>query len=797
MNINFDNFFSTRFCASGGACTRTLRWIRLLVPLAISFVAVHQASADDTAAVQAAINNCPNGGTVTFPAGTYNIGSTLTLKANCTYQGQGNPVFLGYQGNGSGGYVIAQIHQQIQNIVITGITFDGGGLFFDANDQKGGNVTITNSTFRHIQNTNGWNDVAHMGIYLVGWGFGHVTITNNVFQDITYGNNNYNTDWIAAINGDWVSSALSVEMADSYDINDNTFRNMGSNAIKMPPNSSLTPHPGPYNILRNNFYQIHRMAIENQEGYSGFCVNSLKVDNNVLHSFVSPYWDTMGISVMPWCAVNSEVSQNQIYLSPIGPAVPENHGSGDYNYAIGIEMGLNRADGNIIQSMVGDPGPAWFMSIAISGAVISNNAICGPTKNSPWYGYDSGGGAKQPATFTNNTYTATCASSTGPSITTASALPAGVVGTAYSQVFAGSGGTTPYTWYQTGGSLPPGLALSPAGALSGTPTAAGTWNFTVKLTDSSSQTVTGAFSLTVPTAAAAPLTIGTTSPLPGGSMTVPYSDSLTAAGGTAPYAWAVSSGTLPPGLSLSAAGVISGTPTAAGTFSFVLRATDHVAATATKTINITVSVPSGGGVISDEFNTTPINSSLWALVAPAGGSQSTTGTAVQLVAPGGSTHDPNDSTTNNAVRLEQSISNVDFNVVAKFNSLPSVAANSYNGEGIMVSSDASNFLRFEVYSNQTSGYQIYASSTAASVQGNPFINAALPVTAGSFYLRVGRAGNVWTESWSTDGVNYTTSGTFTQAISTAKTGPYVTNYATTAAATPSNVATVDFFRRLP
>jgi hypothetical protein len=202
-------------------------------------------------------------------------------------------------------------------------------------------------------------------------------------------------------------------------------------------------------------------------------------------------------------------------------------------------------------------------------------------------------------------------------------------------------------------------------------------------------------------------------------------------------------------------------------------------------------------VVPDEFNTTPLNSSLWTLVAPVGGSQSTTGTAVNLVAPASSTHDPNDSPTNNAVRLEQNIGNLDFNVVVKFNSLPPQAVNSYNGEGIMVSGDASNFMRFEVYSNQTAGYQIYASSTVAGVQGNPFINAALPVTAGPFYLRVARAGDVWTESWSTDGINYTTSGTFSQVIATAKIGPYVTNYATTAAQAPLNVATVDFFRSLP
>src|SRR6202011_5118785 len=115
----------------------------------------------------------------------------------------------------------------------------------------------------------------------------------------------------------------------------------------------------------------------------------------------------------------------------------------------------------------------------------------------------------------------------------------------------------------------------------------------------------------------------------------------------------------PTGLSLSTAGVISGTPTATGMFAFTIRATDHAGVAATKSVNLMVNSPSGGGSngrpVTDEFNTKPLNSSLWSLIAPAGGSQSTTGTAVQLVAPAGSTHDPNDLATNNAVRLEQNV----------------------------------------------------------------------------------------------------------------------------------------------
>src|SRR5207253_6026193 len=80
-------------------------------------------------------------------------------------------------------------------------------------------------------------------------------------------------------------------------------------------------------------------------------------------------------------------------------------------------------------------------------------------------------------------------------VTTAS-LPSGTVGAAYSQTVAASGGTGGYTWSTTTGSLSAGLSLAADGAISGTPTAAGTANFTVQVKDSSNMTATKAVSIT-------------------------------------------------------------------------------------------------------------------------------------------------------------------------------------------------------------------------------------------------------------------------------------------------------------
>jgi hypothetical protein len=84
-----------------------------------------------------------------------------------------------------------------------------------------------------------------------------------------------------------------------------------------------------------------------------------------------------------------------------------------------------------------------------------------------------------------------------PSITTSS-LPAGTQNTAYRATLAATGGTTPYTWSLTSGTLPTGLTLAAGtGVISGTPTATGTSNFTVKVSDANAQTATKALSLTI------------------------------------------------------------------------------------------------------------------------------------------------------------------------------------------------------------------------------------------------------------------------------------------------------------
>jgi hypothetical protein len=155
-------------------------------------------------------------------------------------------------------------------------------------------------------------------------------------------------------------------------------------------------------------------------------------------------------------------------------------------------------------------------------------------------------------------------------------LTNGTVGTAYSQTFAASGGSSPYTFTASG--LPSGLALSSGGVLSGTPTASGSSSVTVTATDTNG--CPGSVTTTLTVQAAPPVVI-TLSPgaLPGGTVSTPYSQQMSATGGASPYTFALTSGTLPTGLSLSSSGLISGTPSLAITAPITIRATDSHGAT--------------------------------------------------------------------------------------------------------------------------------------------------------------------------------------------------------------------------
>jgi hypothetical protein len=135
--------------------------------------------------------------------------------------------------------------------------------------------------------------------------------------------------------------------------------------------------------------------------------------------------------------------------------------------------------------------------------------------------------------------------------------------------------------------LPTGISLASTGAISGTPSVSGTFNVTLGVHDSQGTSTTANFSVTI---AAAPALQITTTTLPNGAEGSPYDTTVSATGGTPPYTWSISSGSLPSTVALAATtGNISGTPSTSGTFTPTLRVTDSANNTVTQSYSFTIS----------------------------------------------------------------------------------------------------------------------------------------------------------------------------------------------------------------
>lgn len=144
------------------------------------------------------------------------------------------------------------------------------------------------------------------------------------------------------------------------------------------------------------------------------------------------------------------------------------------------------------------------------------------------------------------------------------------LGAAYTSSIEVTGGTPPFLWTELAGMLPPGLSITEqedtfAQLITGTPTASGDYSFTLQVTDGAGAFMVKTFHISV---------IEITNSPPAGQTGQVYSFAFTVNGGTPPYTFALASGSLPAGLSLSAAGGITGVPTTAETANFTVSVTD-------------------------------------------------------------------------------------------------------------------------------------------------------------------------------------------------------------------------------
>lgn len=189
----------------------------------------------------------------------------------------------------------------------------------------------------------------------------------------------------------------------------------------------------------------------------------------------------------------------------------------------------------------------------------------------------------------------------------------GTINTFFSQQFTASNGNPPYTYALSNSNLPSTITLDPnTGLLSGTPTNTGNYAFTIKATDSSGQTGSQSYTLSV----SGTLSITPTTLTPG-MVDINYSQVLTASGGTSPYTFSVSSGSLPAGITLTSTGsdtaTISGVPQTAGSYDFEILVQDSssIPLTLQQPYNLTIAtvlISPNNVTAGSNFNICPVNS---------------------------------------------------------------------------------------------------------------------------------------------------------------------------------------------
>jgi len=208
-------------------------------------------------------------------------------------------------------------------------------------------------------------------------------------------------------------------------------------------------------------------------------------------------------------------------------------------------------------------------------------------------------------------------------------------------------------------------------------------------------------------------------------------------------------------------------------------------------LNFTTPIYPSNSISSDDFNAPTLNTSLWTVVNPLNdatftiGGSGTSGALLKISVPSGIEHQP--WFGNMAPRIMQPAISKDFEIEVKFQSQ---LTSKYQLQGIIIQQDSDNYLRFEFHDDG----QNNSIFTATFANGVPVFTKNIPISgspsAVPLYMRVKRTGNQWEQSYSSDGVNWTTTVIFEHSLSVTSVGPFAGN-----AGTPSPAFTgmIDYF----
>jgi chitodextrinase/regulation of enolase protein 1 (concanavalin A-like superfamily) len=859
---------------------------------------------DDTAPIQTAINTCPSGGSILFPAGSYKLSGTLYLQSNCSYIGQGAPVLLGYQGTGAGGYQIFELdgsNGSANNVTIGGLIFDGGGTYINETSANFGQtinkITISNNIFRNIINSNVTFGAFQAAIFIEGGTLTNSSIDHNFFSHLADANR-VDNGYSGSLSQDSFKYGVQIHSAANTSINNNVFDWIAGDGIHIGELEQLIDHSG-IQVQNNIFTRLHRNAIEIQIWDAFGAV----VSGNLGGHFVYGYWNTGGLSFASDGAITS---QNNVWdgwndldtgatnglgyceeiwgtgsiVSHVLCASALGTVAGYSFFAAGVDIGHHEwvvpgtsrtfADNITIQdgtycgqyvygvfanetssppyptvTYINDstpagcsafPTPPHNLTATVASAAVVTLSWSAASDTNGITGYNVYRNADKIATVSGTTYqdtglsggnvywynvqavdsvgnvgvgsdpalVTTPASSQPP--TPPTALTATVVGSAQIGLSwgasTGSAGIAGYSVERcqgTGCNSFSQIGTSASTTFNDMGLSAGTsYSYRVRSTDGAGS-LSGYSNTAIATTAAA----DTQAP------TVPAGLTPSAAPNEIDLSWTASTdnvgvtGYYPERcqgagcsnfsvIGLTSKTTYSDTSLTGGTsYTYRVRATDAAGNLSGYSQTATATTPAGtvGPPVSDNFNNSTLNTSLWKFINPVGnGSYSMSGSDLLLTVPAGSNHDPAYGGADNSVRVVQAITNVDFAVTVKFDSIPN---QQYQFEGILVEQDAANYLRFQFGST---GNVLIANSAviAAGVQ-TPQQTSTIAATGGSLWLRIQRSGSNWTESWSPDGSTYNTVGSFTQALTAANIGPFAGNYNNTARAAPAFTARLDYF----